>query len=47
MRFSATAGWDPPAVEVAVSLGLGGGFPVLYVLVARRMRVVFVLLCVL
>ena len=47
MRFPATPGWDPPAAAVAVSVGLGGGFPVLCVFVARRVRVVSVLVCVL
>ena len=44
VRFPATPGWGPPAVAVAVSVA--EGFPVLCVLVARRMRVVSVLLCV-
>ena len=47
MRFPATPGWGSPAAAVAVSVGLGGGFPVLCVLVVRRVRVVSVLVCVL
>ena len=43
MRFPATPGWGPPAAAVAVLVGLGGGFPVLFVLVASRVRVVSVL----
>ena len=46
MRFPATPGWGPPAAAVAVSVRLGGGFPVLCVFVARRVRVVPVLVCV-
>ena len=46
MRFPATPGWGLPAVAVAVSVGLGGGFPVLCVFVARRVRVVSVVVCV-
>ena len=38
LRFPATPGWGPPAVAVAVSLGLGGGFLVVCVFVARRLR---------
>ena len=47
MRFPATAGRGLPAAAVAVSVVLGGGFPVLCVVVARHVRVVSVLVCVL
>ena len=36
LRFPATPGWGPPAAAVAVSVGLGGGFLVVCVFVARR-----------
>ena len=44
VRFSATPGWGPAAAAVGVSVG--GGLPVLCVLVARRVCVVSVLVCV-
>ena len=47
MRFPATPRRGLPAAAVAVSVGLGGGFPVLCVFVARRVREVSVLVCVL
>ena len=47
MRLPATPGWGPPAAALAVSVGLVAGFPVLCVFVARRVRVVSVLVCVL
>ena len=46
MRFTATPGWGPPAAAVALSVGLGGGLPVLCVFVAQRVRVVSALVCV-
>ena len=38
LRLSATPGWVPPAAAVAVSVGLGGGFLVVCVFVARCVR---------
>ena len=46
LRSSPTPGWGPPAAAVAFSVGLGEGFPVMCVFVARRVRVVSVLVCV-
>ena len=38
LRFPATPAWGPPAAAVAVSMGLVGGFVVVCVFVARRVR---------
>ena len=38
LQFPATPGWGPPAAAVAVSVGSGGGFLVVCVFVARRVR---------
>ena len=45
MRFPATPGWGLSAAVVAVSAGLGGGFPVLCVFVARRVLVCALCVC--
>ena len=46
LRFPATPGWGPPAAAVAVSVGLRGGFLVVCVFVARRVRVWCLCWCV-
>ena len=45
MRFPATPGWGLSAAVVAASAGLGGGFSVFWVFVARRLLVCALCVC--